>query len=147
MTDLSKIEVLTVSEVNCRVPLLSRIMADLRGIWKRRADVRKRLRMFRRVLAQQSSPEVMETVQNLENLDRQLDDEMTSLEEEVQQLGGIVKDPGNGVVNFFSDRDGSLVFLSWMLGESEVRYWHDLDAGLKQRRELSESPDLSPASE
>ena len=147
MTDLSKIEVLTISEVNCRVTLLSRIMADLRETYMRRRDVCKRLRSFRRVLAQNKSPEVSETVQNLEALDRELDDEMTSLEDEVQQIGGIVKDPGKGVVNFFSDRDGSLVFLSWMLGEPEVCYWHDLDAGLKQRRSLSESPDLSPTSD
>ncbi len=147
MTDLSKTEVLTVSEVNCRVPLLSRIMADLRGIWMQRRDVRKRLRSFRRALAKNNSPEVSETVQNLEVLDRQLDDEMTTLEDEVQQLGGIVKDPGKGVVNFFSDRDGSLVFLSWMLGEPAVHHWHELDAGLKQRRSLTESPDLSPTSD
>ena len=147
MTDLSNIEVFTVLEVNSRMPLLSRIMHDLREAWTRRRGVLGRLRHFRRAGARACSVEVAETIRNLEDQERQLEAEVTALEHEIHQLGGIVKDPGRGVVNFFSQRDGSLVFLSWMLGEDEVHYWHDLEAGLGERQRLTENPDLSPTSE
>ena len=143
MTDLSNIEIFTVTEVNDRLPLVRRVMHDLRDAWIRRRDVKRRLRLFRRAAARHGSPEILETVESLEAEDRGLDGEISTLEHEIHQIGGIVKDPGRGVVNFFSERRGSLVFLSWMLGEDDVSYWHELDAGLTERRLLQEKAGLT----
>ena len=38
MTDLSNIEIFTVTEVNERLPLVRRVMHDLRDAWIRRRD-------------------------------------------------------------------------------------------------------------
>jgi hypothetical protein len=33
--------------------------------------------------------------------------------------------------------DGRVVYLCWKLGEPEVQYWHDLDAGFAGRQSLT----------
>jgi len=51
-------------------------------------------------------------------------------------LGVVVKSMDAGLVDFLSLRDGEQVFLCWQLGESDIGYWHGLDAGFAGRRPL-----------
>lgn len=55
---------------------------------------------------------------------------------DVQALGGVVKDPQVGLVDFYGRLEGKLVWLCWHYGEETLRYWHDLDAGFSGRRPL-----------
>ena len=56
--------------------------------------------------------------------------------EGIQELGGVVKDPESGLVDFPALRDGDEVLLCWQVGEDEIRYWHSLEEGFAGRREL-----------
>ena len=55
---------------------------------------------------------------------------------EVQTLGAVVKDPQIGLLDFYGNVDGKLVWLCWRYGEESLRYWHELDSGYSGRRPL-----------
>jgi len=56
--------------------------------------------------------------------------------DEIQGLGGVIKDIGLGLVDFPHQRDGEIVNLCWKLGEREIRFWHGLDEGYAARKPL-----------
>ena len=58
------------------------------------------------------------------------------LAEEVHALGAEVKGLDQGLVDFPSERNGRIVYLCWMLGEPDIAFWHDLDAGFRGRQPL-----------
>lgn len=53
---------------------------------------------------------------------------------QVQDRGVIIKDPGIGLLDFPSLREGREVYLCWKHGEEAVMYWHDIDAGYTGRQ-------------
>lgn len=55
---------------------------------------------------------------------------------QLQALGCEIKDFELGLVDFPSEREGRIVYLCWKLGEPEVMYWHEVDAGYAGRRPL-----------
>jgi hypothetical protein len=56
--------------------------------------------------------------------------------EGIQELGGMVKDVGEGLVDFPSRREGEDVLLCWRLGEDEITHWHGLEEGFPGRKPL-----------
>lgn len=51
-------------------------------------------------------------------------------------LGVVVRDPGSGLVDFPSERDGEPVFLCWKLGEERVGFYHGSRTGMSGRKPL-----------
>ena len=47
-----------------------------------------------------------------------------------------VKDIDRGLLDFPAIIDGKEVFLCWELGEEDIEFWHDLDAGYAGREKL-----------
>ena len=47
-----------------------------------------------------------------------------------------VKDPERGLIDFFSEREGRVVYLCYLLGEPDLEYWHDLHAGFAGRQRI-----------
>lgn len=47
-----------------------------------------------------------------------------------------LKDPEKGLIDFFHRRDGRSVYLCYCLGEQEIGYWHELDAGFAGRQPI-----------
>jgi hypothetical protein len=56
--------------------------------------------------------------------------------ESIQELGGVVKDVGEGLVDFLAKREGEDVLLCWKLGEDEIGHWHGLEEGFAGRKPL-----------
>ena len=56
--------------------------------------------------------------------------------EELQELGVLVKDLDEGLVDFPALRGDEEVLLCWRLGEDEVAFWHSLEGGFAGRRPL-----------
>jgi hypothetical protein len=54
----------------------------------------------------------------------------------IQEAGIVVRDIERGLIDFPAIRDGEEVYLCWELGEDEVAWWHDLDAGYGGRQPL-----------
>ncbi len=53
-----------------------------------------------------------------------------------EELGCELKDLDKGLVDFYSLRDGNLVYLCWMEGEDTVTHWHTLEDGFPGRKPL-----------
>ncbi len=54
----------------------------------------------------------------------------------VQEMGVLVKDIDLGLCDFPYLLDGRIVYLCWKLGESEIRWWHEVTRGYKDRHPL-----------
>lgn len=59
---------------------------------------------------------------------------LRTLAAEMVKLGGELKDPEAGLVDFLGLRDGHEIYLCWRLGEERINYWHELDAGFAGRQ-------------
>jgi len=55
---------------------------------------------------------------------------------EIEELGVVVKDLDQGLVDFPALRDGRVVFLCWKVSERAITHWHEIDEGFAGRREL-----------
>jgi hypothetical protein len=54
----------------------------------------------------------------------------------IAELGAVVKDPAQGLLDFPALRRGEEVCLCWRVGEDEIGFWHSLAAGFAGRRPL-----------
>ena len=52
------------------------------------------------------------------------------------QRGILLRDLDSGLIDFPSVRDGEEIYLCWIDGESDIGFWHELDAGYAGRRPL-----------
>ena len=60
-------------------------------------------------------------------------EEMKELVREIQESGCLPKDLEHGLVDFYSRRQGRVVFLCWRRGEKKISYWHELHTGFSGR--------------
>ena len=63
--------------------------------------------------------------------------EMSKAAEEIQDMGGFLKDIDLGLVDFPCDVEGETVFLCWQYGEPQLVAWHPIVEGFGSRRPLS----------
>ena len=59
----------------------------------------------------------------------------------LNDAGCLIKDIDEGIVDWYAMRGDRDVLLCWKLGEKEVAFWHDPEAGFAGRRPLSELGD------
>ena len=62
--------------------------------------------------------------------------EVRRLLETIEQSGIVLRDIDRGLVDFPAVVEGREVYLCWELGEDDVGYWHDLDAGYGGREPI-----------
>jgi hypothetical protein len=55
---------------------------------------------------------------------------------EIEALGGVLKDPRLGLVDFYGHVDGKAVWLCWKDGEREIAHYHNLDEGFSRRKPI-----------
>lgn len=55
---------------------------------------------------------------------------------ELQELELVLRDIDRGLLDFPAIIEGREVYLCWELGEAEVSFWHDLEAGFRGRQPL-----------
>lgn len=55
---------------------------------------------------------------------------------QLESWGIELKDPERGLIDFYHDRAGEVVYLCFLLGERSLGYWHTLDGGFAGRRSI-----------
>lgn len=70
----------------------------------------------------------------IERLNKRLQADVRRLE----RLGVEIKDPEIGLIDFYCERDGELIYLCYKLGEGSIDFWHTLDSGYAGRQPLVE---------
>ena len=58
---------------------------------------------------------------------------------EVEGMGAVLKDPRQGLLDFYGEVDGKLVWLCWKYGEAECGHYHALEEGFAARRAIGAS--------
>jgi hypothetical protein len=64
-----------------------------------------------------------------------------SMEQAVRQIdawGVTLRDIGTGLIDFPALAAGRPIWLCWKLGEGDIAYWHEFDAGIAGRKPLIE---------
>jgi hypothetical protein len=126
----------TVEEANKALPLVRMIVGDIVRQCRVVEDLQERLSS---VPKDRRRPSKNLYSEELAQSQAELDAEETKLTtylEELRGLGVEFKGP-DGLCDFYSRMGGRDVFLCWRLGEPEVLYWHDLDAGYTGRQLLT----------
>jgi hypothetical protein len=62
--------------------------------------------------------------------------EMSDTMAEIDEIGVVVKDLDQGLLDFPAVLDGQAVLLCWKLGEKEIGFWHSAEEGFAGRKPL-----------
>ena len=133
----------TVEEANKALPLVRMIVSDIVRQYRVVEDLQQRLSVVARERRRPSNDFYSEELaQSQAELDAE-ESKLSTYIEELRRLGVEFKG-ADGLCDFYSIMDGREVFLCWKLGEPDVRFWHDLDAGFAGRRPLPALAGSSP---
>jgi hypothetical protein len=127
----------TIEQANAMLPLVRAIVTDLAQLSQ---DVIERRGRLSQLTSGRDSESDDFYASELAQIEQELDKDSARLQEYVQELRDLGVEPKNGpqgLVDFPSLMDGRVVFLCWKLGEPEVGYWHELDAGFMGRQTLT----------
>lgn len=129
-------KVFTVAEANATLPLVRAITGDLAGLSQEVSERRRRLAFLLEGHDPESSDPYRE---ELVQIQQELDKDSRRLQDYVRELRSLGVEPTSGpdgLVDFPTVIQGRKAYLCWKLGEPEVLYWHEADAGFAQRRRL-----------
>jgi hypothetical protein len=127
----------TVDEANKALPLVRAIVRDITELaceLRERHERLVRLKPDDRLRLSEAHEE--ELLQVRSDVDRG-QEKMEEYVRELKELGVELKDYFTGLIDFPSLMDGRPVYLCWRLGEAEVGYWHELEAGFSGRQKLT----------
>ena len=66
-------------------------------------------------------------------------EELVEIVQKITNYGVQVKGVDNGLLDFpYIRRNGEEVYLCWMQGEEQIRYWHRIPDGFSGRKSISE---------
>jgi hypothetical protein len=131
-------KVFSLQEASELLPELTELLRTIRHSHGRVLSLRDRISVLDLIGATEPrSPEHREYVERKLEFDSQVS-RFNGRLRRVQEIGCIVKDVHQGLVDFYCVHDGRLIFLCWMLGEKEIGYWHEIDSGFTGRRPVSE---------
>lgn len=123
----------TVVEANALLPALIPKLEELRDAAQQLAAVQQELaRISPAGRRNGQADQALRLEAALRGLTRRAD----ALLREFRQLDVEVKDPLTGLIDFLALRQGRDVYLCWRLGEGQIAWWHDLDAGFRGRQPL-----------
>ena len=142
-------KIFTHEEANRMLPLVSRIADDIVATYVKVHGV---LREFEAEKARDISPDVSADASTnpaagsspdhssrLGLLDAEIArplDRFQGLIEEIEALGGTVKDYERGCIDFYGEIDGEIVYLCWQRGEDSISFWHRLEEGYADRQPI-----------
>lgn len=126
----------TLEEANAALPLVKAIARDLAELSREVLERRERLALLR---GRRPSDEQNPYAEELAQIEDELAEDGKRLEEFVEELRELGVEPKNaleGLVDFPARLEGRIVYLCWKLGEPEVLFWHDIEAGFAGRQPL-----------
>jgi hypothetical protein len=127
-------KIFTVTEANRMVPLVSRIADDIVATY---GEVNRSLQGYEEAKAAAETDEAAALELRRRDADvAEVLERFQALIQEIEALGGTVKDYEHGFIDFYGDVAGEIVYLCWSRGEPTVSHWHRLDEGYGKRRDL-----------
>ena len=134
--DYRPTKLFTVEQANAALPLVRAITSDLVELSREVIERRERLALLSgRRGGTAKDPYAEELAQIEEELEKDKE-QLQAYVDELRELGVEPKSGPEGLIDFPCLLDGRIVFLCWKLGEPEVTYWHELEAGFAGRQSL-----------
>ena len=131
-------KIFTVNEANRMVPLVARIADDIVTTY---GEVNRSLQAYEEAKALAPTADSRDAELRRRDADvSEVLERFQGLIQEIEALGGTVKDYEQGFIDFYGDVGGEIVYLCWSRGESRVSHWHRLDEGYGKRRDLPAVP-------
>jgi len=127
-------KIFTVDEANRMLPLVARIADDIVSSY---AEVNIALTAYEEEKARSTHNPARDI--ELRRRDAEVGDVLERFQgliQEIEALGGTVKDYEQGFIDFYGDVSGEIVYLCWSRGETSISHWHRLEEGFAKRREL-----------
>jgi len=117
----------TLAQANSALPLVRRIVGDI-------------VKTHGLVLRLQGEIERAANAREQASVQTQLDQSVGRLEdyvEELTEVGCELKDYQVGLIDFIGRHQSRDVYLCWKLGEEQIGYWHEMNAGYAGRQPVS----------
>jgi hypothetical protein len=125
----------TVEEANQLLPRLRQWLPRLQARRRRLHTVQHKLAEL--TLKASANGDLLEEEVNATQREaKRLSEELDKLIARFVDLGCELKDIEQGLVDFPALREGREVYLCWRLGEEEVAFWHEREAGFAGRQLL-----------
>jgi hypothetical protein len=141
VTGSSDTRVFSIEEVNDLVPKLAPVV---KRQLERRSEIESLLMKLGRELGDVPERIVLDPADPADV--RQMKRDLVKRIEEyragwrtVEQMGAVLKDARVGLVDFYGNVDGRLVWLSWKYGEDAVNHYHALEEGFSGRKPIAQS--------
>lgn len=134
----------TAESANKALPLVRAIVEDIVHQWQVISELERSLAPFlggqyRFAPHELYSEELTHRLSQLESEQSRLKD----LVRELSDLGVEIKSVLDGLCDFPCLVNGREVFLCWKLGEPQVQFWHEIDAGFAGRQPLKKLADCA----
>ena len=122
----------TVEQANATLPLVRRIVEDI--VAQHRIWHEKLLEID--LLAASGRASDAEQHERLQREAQAVARDIETFRRELIELGIRLTDPRLGLIDFPSTMGVRPILLCWRIGEPEVQFWHDVDAGFAGRQPL-----------
>ncbi|MGH7560293.1 MAG: DUF2203 domain-containing protein [Gemmatimonadales bacterium] len=126
--------IFTLDEAERTLPLLRRILTDLRTeyrVWQDALSEYELLAAGVRAGEAESSELLVTRRAVTDSADR-----ISNFLGEIEAIGCLFKGFDAGLVDFYTIREDRLVFLCWRVDEEHITHWHDVDAGYAGRQPI-----------
>jgi hypothetical protein len=133
--------VLTLEAANALVPRLRELMQVQNA---RRKDIEERIDGLSRLLGKTPGAIQVDPADPPEVRERKADI-LARLEgyqaawSALDEMGAVLKDPRTGLIDFYGQVDGKLVWLCWRYGEDAVTHYHHLNEGFSGRKPIEDN--------
>lgn len=126
---VANVRFFTVEEANACLPRLRELLEEIQAVRRRVLASRPEVwPILQKAVGNGGSKKAGEMVFEFGRLERAA--------QAIKEMGCVLKDMDQGLVDFLTRRDGREVYLCWRYGEERVAYWHELHAGFAGRRPL-----------
>lgn len=128
----------TLAEARATLPRVRELVVDLREAWETHELLSREIhaklddRQFETLPAEEQG-EIAHHLPAVARLKKRIRDRIAELEE----IGCVIKGPGEGLVDYLARVDGQPVWLCWQLGEEDILYYHDFHEGFAGRRRIA----------
>jgi hypothetical protein len=131
---VAEARIFTLEEAERTLPLLRRILTDLRAehrVWQDAGAEYELLSAGTRPGGGESEAALAVrrvVTESAERIKEYLD--------EIQAIGCLFKGFDAGLIDFYTLREDRLVFLCWRVDEEHITHWHEVDAGFAGRQPI-----------
>lgn len=115
----------TLEQANKSLPLVKRIVADVVATHEKAVKLQ--------VVVEAGGKDQQASQKDL---DRAMD-RLHDLVNELADIGCELKDYQMGLIDFIGRHQGHDVYLCWKLGEEQIGYWHEMQAGFAGRKPVN----------